>query len=193
MDKYLANYMFSNEVLFNIDAKNNTGQAAELVKTVETEKLVIAVKEIVETTPAPSPTPIVEAASVAEKIPGLEYAKQKLLVIINNLTAADKQLLEKILGSVKQNITEVSILDISTESIDLNKVLAASNSKIEKVLSFGVAMSNIQLNILLLPYQVSSSQNVTFLMVDDMTAITTNLKDEKRLLWAGLKTMFGLG
>ncbi|MCP9766327.1 hypothetical protein EGI22_00305 [Lacihabitans sp. LS3-19] len=169
MNKYLAGYLFAGETLFNID-------------TNKIEKGTIEQKPIV---PSQSPivtTPITPAAKT-EIIP-----QKSLVIVVNTISKSEKELLSKILASVKKDINNAQIIELSTSPT----ANISSLSSAKELISFGVAMSKLGSDLLLFPYQVQKKSETNYLIVDDLATIQANQKDEKRLLWAALKSMFNI-
>ena len=104
MNKYLAGYVFAGETIFSI---KTTGLA--------TAPISIAAE------PAPKPaamaTPPATALSAGtepQKTPVKAAISQKrLLLVVNSLSSPEKELLAKIMQSVKQNIDDADIIDLS--------------------------------------------------------------------------------
>jgi hypothetical protein len=174
MNKYLAGYVFAGETIFNIQTAGSVSQDSKQQ-------------------PEPVAKPVtLPSAVVAEQIksapPVVARSTEKLVLVVNNLSDNEKDLLSKILQSVKQNLENAKIIDIaSAESLKLSDFTAA-----KEIISFGVAMSKLGNDLLLFPYQSQEKLSVKYLLVDDLKTIQSNLKDEKRLLWAALKSFYGI-
>jgi hypothetical protein len=167
MNKILAAYLFSNETLFVQDTKSVSTLNKDLHSEIK-----------LETKDELDPTPIKNTTKIN-------------WVFINNPDSAQLQLLEKILSSVKLNLKDVELVDVSKNNFK-ELISSLSNSKNLVILSFGVAMSKLSLEFLLFPYQTKEINGNKFLLVDDLLTINNNQKDEKKLLWVSLKEMFGL-
>lgn len=169
MNKYLASYLFAGETLFNID-------------TNKLEKGTIEQKPIVPPHIPVVNTPITPAAKTEN------FPQKSLVIIVNTISTSEKELLSKILTSVKKDINNALIIELSTSTLSNISHLSAA----KEIISFGVAMSKLGSNLLLFPYQVQKNSNTNYLIVDDLATIQANQKDEKRLLWAALKSMFNI-
>ncbi|HLO45140.1 MAG TPA: hypothetical protein VK175_12465 [Leadbetterella sp.] len=174
MNKYLAGYVFAGETLFNVK-KDGLAMAPQRVVSEPSKPAQIT---------APHTTP---SEQVKQTVQAPVYQK-KLVLVVNALSITEKDLLTKIMQSVKRNIEDADIIDIANLP---NAKLENFSSAIE-IVSFGVAMSKLGSNLLLFPYQLQEKQSVRYLLVDDLKTIQANQKDEKRLLWAALKTFYGI-
>lgn len=174
MNKYLAGYIFAGETLFNIK-KDGLAMTPKGVVSEPSKPVQIVVSQTIpaEAIIQPTQTPV--------------YLK-KLVLVVNSLSISEKDLLTKILQSVKRSIEDADIIDIAHLP---NAKLENFSSAIE-IVSFGVAISKLGSNLLLFPYQLQEKQSVKYLLVDDLNTIQANQKDEKRLLWAALKNLYGM-
>jgi glucose-6-phosphate isomerase len=94
--------------------------------------------------------------------------------------------LSKILISIKKHIENAEIIELSK----IPDTRLSNYPSAKEIISFGIGMSKLGNDLLLYPYQIQLHQNVKYLLVDNFPAIQSNLKDEKRLLWAALKNMY---
>jgi hypothetical protein len=181
MNKYLAGYIFAGETIFNI--KNVGSTMAPLSTSVEP-----AVKSItpVEKNPPTVAPKIVEDAPKVSLQPSV--SQKRLLLVVNSLSSSERELLTKIMQSVKQNIADAEIIDVAS----LANVNLSNYSAAKEIISFGVAMSKLGSDLLLFPYQLQEREAKKYLIVDDLKTIQANQKDEKRLLWAALKGFYGI-
>jgi hypothetical protein len=167
MNKYLAGYLFAGETLFNIDTTKIENGTIEHKPIVPIQNPVLA-------------TPI-QSTVKTEPIP-----QKNLVIVVNTISTSEKELLNKILASVKKDLNNAQIIELSTNpATNVSSFNAAKD-----IISFGVAMSKLGGNLLLFPYQVQNNSGRNYLIVDDLATIQVNQKDEKRLLWAALKSMF---
>lgn len=180
MNKHLAGYLFAGETIFGIKKADST-----LHESVSVES---AVKPVIETL-----KPVVIAnlpkdvsASNTEVSPKAVHSNKSLIIVTNTLSESERELLSKILISVKQHIENAEIVELS--KIPDTRLTNYPSAK--EIISFGVGMSKLGNDLLLFPYQSQQHQNVKYLLVDDLPAIQSNQKDEKRLLWAALKNMY---
>ena len=167
MNKYLAGYLFAGETLFKIDSnKIENG-------TIENKPIV------------PTQIPI-NAKPIQSNIKTESIPQKSLVIVVNTISKSEKELLSKILASVKKELNNAQIIELSNNpSANVSSFNAA-----KEIISFGVAMSKLGSNLLLFPYQVQYNSGRNYLIVDDLATIQVNQKDEKRLLWAALKSMF---
>jgi hypothetical protein len=174
MNKYLAGYLFAGETIFGI---NTAGSATP--KSVKVEPDVKLASEPLK--------PAIPAKTVVV-LPKAEVIQKPLLLIVNSLSDTERAFLAKILISVKQNIADAEIVEI----VNKPEARLAHFSRAKEIISFGIVMNKLGSDLLLFPYQIQLHQSVKYLFVDDLQAIQSNQKDEKRLLWAALKNMYQL-
>jgi hypothetical protein len=135
----------------------------------------------------PKPVVIKDVSPSPANIPPNEVRSNKNLIIItNSLSKLERELLSKILGSIKQSIENAEIIEFSKNP----DVRLSNYSSAKEIISFGVGMGKLGSDLLLYPYQGQHYQNVKYLLVDNLPAIEANQKDEKRLLWSALKSMY---
>jgi hypothetical protein len=181
MNKYLAGYLFAGETIFNIKMAGST--TAPLSTSVEP-----AVKSVkpVENPPPPDAPIIVEESLKVLAQPSI--SQKSLLLVVNSPSSSERELLTKIMQSVKQNIADAEIIDVAS----LPNVTLSNYSSVKEIISFGVAMSKLGSDLLLFPYQLQEREAKKYLIVDDLKTIQANQKDEKRLLWGALKGFYGI-
>ncbi|NBA87850.1 hypothetical protein GVN16_18925 [Emticicia sp. CRIBPO] len=180
----LADYLFSNEVLFHYPGV--TKSTSSVLSEVKEPKPVASPPPVVTQIPAPVQAPEPVAAP-----PKTNLFTRSFVVFVNQINAEEKEFLGKILGSVKQSFESVLLFDVSKDG-EFPSEEFFRQQQTRKVLSFGVAMSKLDNNLLLFPYQKKSHRGFDFLITDDLGTISKNLKDEKKLLWVALKEMFTL-
>lgn len=174
MNKYLAGYVFAGETIFN------TKTAGSVSQDLNQQPEPVA-------KPVTLPPPLIKE-QIQTSAPVVAQTHEKLVLVVNNLSATEKDFLSKILQSVKQNLENAKILDIaSAASLNIGDYTST-----KEIISFGVAMSKLGNDLLLFPYQCQEKESIRYLLVDDLKTIQANLKDEKRLLWAALKMFYGL-
>ena len=171
MNKYLAGYIFGQETLFNIQTKGSVVHNESVI----TEPLAAAIA-------SPKVTEIIEPQKST-------VSSKKLVLVVNSMSDSERELLSKILLAAKQNLETAEIIDMTNSSIPK----LSDYPLAKEVISFGVAMSKLGNSRLLFPYQTQvDANNVKYLLIDDLNAIATNLKDEKKLLWVALKNFYGI-
>ncbi len=174
MNKYLAGYVFAGETIFN------TKTEGSVTHDLGQQPIPSVAPAVVKVVPVSDPPKSSQPAIVS--------STKKLLLVVNSLSEAERELLSKILQSVKQLIDNADILDTANSSqYNLSHYTSA-----REIISFGVGMSKLGNDLLLFPYQGQEKQAIKYLLVDDLKTIQANQKDEKRLLWAALKTFYGL-
>ncbi len=180
MNKQLAGYLFAGETIFSMKTIDST-----LLENVSVES---AVKPVIE---KPKSEIVSTISKEVSKSQGEVSSKavnsnKSLIVVTNTLSESERDLLSKILISVKQNIENAEIIELSK-----NPYTQLTNyPSTKEIISFGIAMSKLGNDLLLFPYQGQQHNNVKYLLVDDLPTIQSNQKDEKRLLWAALKNMY---
>jgi hypothetical protein len=174
----LADYLFSNEVLFHYPGV--TKSTSSVLSEVKEPKPVVSPPPVITQTPQP-----------VAALPKINLFTKSFVVFVNQISAEEKEFLGKILGSVKQSFESVMLFDVSKDG-EFPSEEFFRQQLTRKVLSFGVAMSKLDNNLLLFPYQKKSHRGFDFLITDDLGTISKNLKDEKKLLWVALKEMFTL-
>lgn len=180
MNKQLAGYLFAGETIFGIKTVDSTFHESVSVES--------AVNPVVEPL-----KPVVIANIPNEISPSNAEASAKafhsiksLIIITNSLSKSERDLLSKILISIKKHIENAEIIELSK----IPDTRLSNYPSAKEIISFGIGMSKLGNDLLLYPYQIQLHQNVKYLLVDNFPAIQSNLKDEKRLLWAALKNMY---
>jgi hypothetical protein len=169
MNKYLAGYLFAGETLFNIDTNKIENGTIE-------HKLIVPIQN-------PMIGRLIQSTAKTESIP-----QKSLVIVVNTISKSEKELLSKILASVKKDLNNAQLIELSNDPA----ANVSSFNAAKEIISFGVAMSKLGGNLLLFPYQVQTNFGSNYLIVDDLATIQANQKDEKRLLWAALKSMFNV-
>ncbi|MFT4032431.1 MAG: hypothetical protein QM669_08420 [Siphonobacter sp.] len=124
----------------------------------------------------------------------LTYAPPRLLhqvlILTDNPTEADLILLENILKAVGHTLQTIDLLDINKlMGQNLNSILREKS--VHHVITFGVPLKKIGLQIFLMPYQIRSVDQMNFLMVDYLSALHDD-KAKKKALWIELKKLFAV-
>lgn len=114
--------------------------------------------------------------------------KHQVLIVVATLSVAEKALLTKILAAVNLQMNQVDILNLSEiAQADLRAVL--TQKSLQQLITFGVSLFKIKLEIPLTPYQVRAVQGIKFLYADPLEQIDSDVA-LKRALWTALKQMF---
>lgn len=111
-----------------------------------------------------------------------------LLILVDEVNEANKVFLEKILMAVNLNLEKVTLLNTSDlKAINFQKF--SENKIYQKILSFGVSLSTINMNIMLMPYENKLIENVWFLMAEKLVIVENDV-NHKRRLWGCLQQLF---
>lgn len=139
--------------------------------------------------PVTAGVPAVPAEPVVPTFASLQVA-QELLILTSQPSAEDRALLENILKAVGLSLSDVALLDIAElKGADFRDVLLAQS--VRYFITFGVPLKRLNLDILLVPYQIRPVEGVQFLYADSFSILHTD-KAKKRALWISLQTLFGL-
>jgi hypothetical protein len=194
MNRDLASYLFSSETIFALKS-DVTASLVETSNAVLDEKSSLKIEAtekntavLEEKSQALNENNIIETSTNVDSVVLLPKITKNVIVIVDSLSENHKNLLEKILGSVKLDFDKVELINIALETPTLTEVL--DNERSYKILSFGVNISQLKVNHTLQPYIAKTDNQATYLLFDDLAAIENNLKDEKKLLWAAIKPLF---
>lgn len=186
MNRYLANYLFSNETIFVLSHDNPEAVGQDFRQNIEVLPLNSIESQIQkETIGISNQKEIILPNKVMHPL-------KDVVVVVNSINSDQKVLLLKILSSVKLSFESISLIDVSSNTINIPESIKKSNNQILRIICFGVAISKLNLDISLFPYQLKAEKNLNLLLIDSLDTINENQKDEKRLLWVVLKQMFGL-
>ncbi len=124
--------------------------------------------------------------------PALAYPYQILVLVDNpgkeNLDASEGVLLYKILKSVGYDSEDTDILNVGyLREEELQRVLLTK--KAHYVISFGVPMKKLGLDLLLTPYAPVKKDGICFVLADPLSVVEADVNIKKRL-WNALKVMF---
>ncbi len=127
--------------------------------------------------------------SVETPITASSYqSKQKVLIISSSLNPVESELLGKILGAVKLDLQSVDILELAqNKSVDLSQIFI--QKFVNQVITFGVNLSELNLDVSLKPYQMLEKQGIKFIYSDTLLDIQNDIP-KKKALWGSLKEMF---
>ena len=123
-------------------------------------------------------------------IPTVQYyqPKQKVIILVNSLNSVDSELLGKILGAVKLDLSSVDIIElVKSQDIDLSQIFVQKS--VNQVITFGVNLSALSLNVSLNPYQILEKEGIKFIYSDSLSDIQNDIP-KKKALWGSLKGMF---
>ncbi len=114
--------------------------------------------------------------------------KQKVVIIVNSLNPTDSELLGKILGAVKLDLQSVDIIElVKTKEVDLSQVFVLKS--VNQIITFGINLSELNLDVKLIPYRILEKQTIKFIYSDSLSDIQNDIP-KKKALWGSLKGMF---
>jgi DNA polymerase III psi subunit len=114
--------------------------------------------------------------------------KQKVVVLVNKLNPSDSELLGKILGAVKLDLQSVDIIELDkTQEVNLSQIF--TQKSVNQLITFGIDLSEVGIDIKLKPYQILENQGIKFIYSDSLTNIQNDIP-KKKALWGSLKEMF---
>jgi DNA polymerase III psi subunit len=114
--------------------------------------------------------------------------KQKVVLILTSLNPADSELLGKILGAVKLDLPSVDIIELAkNKEVDLSQIFIQKS--VNQVITFGINLSELKLDVSLTPYQILEKQAIKFIYSDSLSDIQNDIP-KKKALWGSLKEMF---
>jgi DNA polymerase III psi subunit len=165
-------YLISDEK--NLEVAESTENAPKIPQTeVKIEPIVIE-KEVVADLPV----------QVVEQTP-LYVPDQKVLVLVN--TETEKVFLNKILGAINLDLSNVNLLILSElDNKNLKSIL--QQNLLTQLVTFGVPLVKINIEILLTPYQIREVEGVKLLYSDALAEIENDIP-KKKALWNALKSM----
>ena len=115
-------------------------------------------------------------------------SKQRVIILIKSLNPADSELLGKILGAVKLDLQSVDVVDLDNNQ-DINLSQIYSQRSVSQVITFGISLSKVNLDLKLVPYQILENQGIKFIYSDSLSDIQNDIP-KKKALWGSLKEMF---
>lgn len=114
--------------------------------------------------------------------------KQKVVILVNSLNPTNSELLGKILGAVKLNLQSVDIVELDkNQQVNLSQIF--TQKSVNQLITFGIDLLKVNLDIKLLPYQILENQGIKFIYSDSLTDIQNDIP-KKKALWGSLKEMF---
>jgi DNA polymerase III psi subunit len=114
--------------------------------------------------------------------------KQKVIILVNSLNPTDSELLGKILGAVKLDLPSVDMVELDkNQDIDLSQIF--TQKSVNQVITFGINLSKVNLDVKLNPYQILEKQGIKLIYSDSLTDIQNDVP-KKKALWGSLKEMF---
>ena len=114
--------------------------------------------------------------------------KQKVIILVKSLNPADSELLGKILGAVKLDLLSVDIIElVKSKHLDLSQIFVQKS--VNQVISFGIDLSELKLDVSLVPYQIFEKEGIKFIYSGSLSDIQNDIP-KKKALWGSLKGMF---
>ncbi|RFS13948.1 DNA polymerase III subunit psi [Emticicia sp. C21] len=191
MNHILAQYLFNKETLYKnpqteiASEKEIVAQKKEAALPEQTPAIALTPK----VTPTPPPTPVVEVPKAVKPVVVPLKLNHPFLVITDVISDDEKALLGKILGAVGLSLSQIDLIEIQkTQHIDYPSFIAQKVTT--KFISFGVGLSRLNWDIMLVPYQIKNVSGIDFLLANDLRAIAADTTLKKNL-WAALQKMFG--
>lgn len=115
-------------------------------------------------------------------------AKQQVIILLTSLNPTDSELLGKILGAVKLDVQSVDIIELTkNKDTDLSQILI--QKFVNQVITFGINLSELNLDVSLIPYQILEREGIKFIYSDSLSDIQNDIP-KKKALWGSLKEMF---
>jgi DNA polymerase III psi subunit len=146
-------------------------------------------------TPLPTVTPAkaqtVPPAPVSKPEP---LHKSKVMILFfndrsSNLKKNEEVLLQKILASVHLKLQDVDLLNLHNIR-QLDYLQFMQEKTLNKLISFGISLTELNLHIHLLKYQIEKIEGIDMLLADSLNFLEHDL-DAKKQLWKCLREMFG--
>lgn len=114
--------------------------------------------------------------------------KQKVIILVTSLNPTDVELLGKILGAVKLDLQSVDIIELDkNQAVNLSQIFIQKS--VNQLITFGIDLSKVNLDIKLMPYQILEKQGIKFIYSDSLSNIQNDIP-KKKALWGSLKEMF---
>lgn len=124
----------------------------------------------------------------AQPTPEYYQPQQKVIIVLNKLNQADGELLGKILGAVKLDLSSVDIIEVAqSKAVDLSQIFVQKS--VNQVVVFGINLSELNLEVALIPYQIFEKQGIKFIYSESLSDIQNDIP-KKKALWGSLKEMF---
>jgi DNA polymerase III psi subunit len=114
--------------------------------------------------------------------------KQKVIILLNSLNPTDSELLSKILTAVQLDLNSVDVIELDkTKDLNLSQIFAQNS--VNQLITFGIDLQKVSLDVKLTPYQILEKQGIKFIYSDSLSAIQNDVP-KKKALWGSLKEMF---
>lgn len=182
MNHLLAQYLFNKETIYK-----NPSLKVNPEREIVVEKKDVVPEVISTPTPPIAPVPIVETPQARPAVIPLKL-NHKVLVIADVISEDEKTFLGRILGAVGLSLAQIDLIEIQKiQHIDYPSFIAQKITT--HFISFGVGLSKLNWDLMLVPYQIRSVSGIDFLLANDLGAIAADTKLKKDL-WAALQKMF---
>jgi DNA polymerase III psi subunit len=185
--------LFADETLFFVPEPARVEQGAEsLGRKVE------EIPQLPTPEPVAPPTPVVAApepdAPLAPRpqppAPSPLPFRRETILLVDRPTPDDLALLENILKAVSLTLADVDLLDLQKlKGQDFKPLLESKTA--HQVISFGVGLKKLNLDLVLVPYRIQPVEGIQFLLADPLAQLHTD-KAKKRALWINLQVLFGV-
>lgn len=153
---------------------------------------VVPLKAVVEPVAKPAPVQVVAKPEPVPK-PSPVKNRNKVLILFNNeqspyLAKNEEVLLKKILHSIKLDIDDVDLVNYNNiQRVDYVDVL--KEKILNQLISFGVSLTALNLQLYLKKYEVEQIEGVSMLLSDNLSELEHS-PEKKKLLWKALQQMF---
>jgi DNA polymerase III psi subunit len=193
IDEEKLNYihLLLDEPIYVVKEPAETALAVEAVKEPEPLKTPVSQAPITAqavTPPKPQPAP-----PAPEEKPDPLHKTKVMILFFNdrsaNLRRNEEALLQKILASVQLKMEEVDLLNLhNIRRMDYMQFM--QEKTLNKLISFGISLTELNLQIHLLKYQIEKIEGIDMLLADSLNFLEHDL-DAKKQLWKCLREMFG--
>jgi DNA polymerase III psi subunit len=119
--------------------------------------------------------------------------KSKVMILFFNeqsiyLKRNEEALLQKILAAVHLKLEDVDLVNLNNiRQIDSMDIL--KDKVLNQLISFGISLTELNLQIHLLKYQLETVEGIKMLLADNLSFLEHDM-DAKKQLWKCLKEMF---
>ena len=145
----------------------------------------------------PVALPQVEVSVPEPPKPKMELPRNRnqVVVLYTNqqtvyLNKEEETLLSKILGAVKLRLEDVELVNIYNHRDTLIEIL--NQKMVNQLISFGIELRDLDIQVPLMPYQVTRVEGIDILLADSLFELQLNT-DKKKRLWQALQTLFLVG
>lgn len=194
MNHILAQYLFNKETLYKNPQTEIVSEkeimagrkevALEKAASVEETPAVALTPKVAPTLP---PTLVAEIPKPVVPVVPLKL-DHKVLVIADVISDDEKVFLGNILKAVGLSLAQIDLIEIQkTQQIDYASFIAQKVTT--KFISFGVGLSRLNWDIMLVPYQIRNVAGIDFLLANELGAIAADTTLKKNL-WTALQKMF---